>query len=109
MTKTMITNALATVLALGLAIPVADPASAAGRRNCAARQVVLDALARKYGETRQSIGLGADDAVIEVFASAETRTWTITVTTGDGQTCLVASGQSYEALAEALPPAGSGA
>ncbi len=109
MTKTTITTVLATVLALGLATLNADPASAAGRRNCAARQVVLEALARTYGETRQSIGLGADNAVIEVFASTETRTWTITVTTPDGQTCLVASGQSYEALVEALPPAGSGA
>ncbi len=109
MTKTMIRAALGAVLALGLPTMTATPVDAADGRNCAARQVVLDALAQKYGETRQSIGLGANNAVIEVFASAETRTWTITVTTADGLTCLVASGQAYEALAEALPPAGSGA
>ena len=34
---------------------------------------------------------------------AESGSWTITVTMPTGMTCLMASGQSYEALAEALP------
>jgi hypothetical protein len=62
---------------------------------------VIDRLASAYGETRQSIGLGANNQVVEVFASAETGTWTITVTNPNGLTCLVASGQAYEAVAEA--------
>ena len=78
-------------------------------RNCAPRQIVLERLATKYGETRQSIGLGANNAVVEMFASIETGTWTITVTTPQGLTCLVASGQSFETLAEALPPKGNDA
>lgn len=61
--------------------------------NCAKRDAVVSRLATAYGETRQSMGLAANNAVIEVFASDETGTWTITVTTSDGQTCLVASGQ----------------
>ncbi|UWQ92183.1 hypothetical protein K3727_05120 [Rhodobacteraceae bacterium M382] len=80
-----------------------------GNRNCAPRTVVVDRLAQGYGETRQSIGLGAQGAVVEVFASDETGSWTITVTLPNGLTCLVASGQSYETLAEALPPAGNDA
>jgi hypothetical protein len=40
---------------------------------------------------------------VEVFASAETGTWTITVTNATGTTCLVASGQAFERLAETLP------
>jgi hypothetical protein len=76
-------------------------------RNCAPRQIVLERLATKYGETRQSIGLGANNAVVEMFASTETGTWTITVTTPEGLTCLVASGQSFETLAEALPAKGN--
>ena len=40
---------------------------------------------------------------MEVFASPETGTWTITVTTAAGMTCLVASGQAFEELAESLP------
>ena len=78
-------------------------ASAQNTRNCGPRQAVVDRLAEGYGETRQSMGLGANNAVVEVFASEETGTWTITVTTPNGLTCLVASGQSFEPLVEALP------
>jgi hypothetical protein len=55
------------------------------------------------------MGLGANNAVVEVFASAETGTWTITVTSVQGLTCLVASGQAFETLAEVLPAEGNDA
>ena len=74
-------------------------------RNCAPRDAVLDRLADGYGESRQSMGLGANNQVVEVFASSETGTWTITVTMPNGLTCLVASGQAFEELAEVLPEA----
>lgn len=77
--------------------------AAQNNRNCAPRDAVIDRLAEGYGESRQSMGLGANNAVVEVFASSETGTWTITVTTPNGMTCLVASGQSFETLAEVLP------
>lgn len=76
---------------------------AAQGRNCAPRDAVVERLASGYGETRQSVGLGANNAVVEVFASTETGSWTITVTVPGGLTCLVASGQSFERVAEALP------
>lgn len=69
--------------------------------NCAPRDRVIERLSITYGETRQSIGVGSNNAVVEVFASPDTGTWTITVTLPTGLTCLVASGQGYEALAEA--------
>ena len=96
-------------MGLGLMVLAAGHVSAETRHNCAPRQVVLERLADGFGETRQSIGLGTNDAVVEVFASGETGTWTITVTTAAGVTCLVASGQSFETLAEALPPKGNDA
>ena len=49
------------------------------------------------------------NAVIEIFASEETGTWTITVTSVHGMTCLVASGQAFETLAEVLPVDGDDA
>ncbi len=76
---------------------------AAQERNCGPREVVVTRLAEGYGETRQSIGIGANNAVVEVFASAESGSWTITVTAPGGMTCLIASGQAFEELAEALP------
>ena len=70
--------------------------------NCAERGAIITQLAQKYGETRQSMGLAANNSVLEVFASDETGTWTITVTTTSGRTCVVASGQAFEELAERL-------
>jgi hypothetical protein len=77
--------------------------------NCAERARVLERLEGDFGESRQSIGLGRNNAVVEVFASAETGTWTIIVTLPNGMSCLVASGESWEHLAEQARPRGQGA
>lgn len=81
-------------------------AAQAQGQNCGARDTVVERLATKYGESRQSIGMAPKGRVIEVFASRETGTWTITVTMPNGVMCLVASGQAYEALDEPVEPAG---
>lgn len=75
----------------------------AQNRNCADHAQVVERLAVRYGESRQSIGLGADNSVIEVFASMDTGTWTITMTQPGGPTCLVAAGQAFQQVSEALP------
>lgn len=87
-----------TLLLIGAAL---DPTNAQ-TSNCAERNVVVARLASIYGETRQSIGIGGGNVVVETFASDKTGTWTITVTTSGGLTCLVASGQAYEELNEEL-------
>jgi len=94
------------MLAVPLAGCLAAPAPAS---SCAPREVVVERLAERYGESRRSMGLGASGAVMEVFASDQTGTWTITVTTAQGLTCLMASGQAFETLAETLPKPGSDA
>ncbi|MBO9445599.1 hypothetical protein [Ruegeria sp. R14_0] len=73
-------------------------------RTCAPRDEVIKRLAETYGETRQGIGIARQGAVMEVYASDQSGSWTITVTLPDGMTCLVASGQAYETIAESLPP-----
>ncbi|SDC52548.1 hypothetical protein [Ruegeria marina] len=91
-------------MGLGVMALAAQQANAQAQpRNCAPRDVVLKHLTEKYGEARRGIGLVQQGSVMEVFASDETRTWTIVVTLPNGMTCLVASGEAYEALAEALP------
>lgn len=80
----------------------------AQQRNCADHETVVARLAERYGESRQSIGLGNDNSVLEVFASDDTGSWTITVTKPGGQTCLVAAGEAYQHLAETLPTAERG-
>jgi hypothetical protein len=96
-------------LSLGIAgMAWAAQQAVAQTRNCAVREVIVSRLADRYGESRQGIGLGQDNSVIEVFASAETGTWTILVTLPSGVACLVASGEAWERLAEAPLP-GEGA
>jgi len=102
MIKRLLTNALA-VLVLMTGPALAQPA------NCAPHDAVIERLAASYGETRHSMGIGVNNAVIEVFASDKSGSWTITVTGTNGITCLVASGQAYEAMAEALPAPGNDA
>lgn len=87
-------------------VSIATPALAQQQQNCGARKTVVDRLTSKYGESRQSIGMAPKGRVVEVFASQETGTWTITVTSPNGVMCLVASGQSYENLDEPVKPAG---
>lgn len=75
-------------------------------RACAPHELIVERLASMFGEARIGMGLAADNAVLEIFASAETGTWTIVVTRPGQGSCLVASGMSWEVLAEPLPPAG---
>jgi hypothetical protein len=83
-----------------LAIGLAQPAPA--QQACADRALIMERLADGYGESRQSIGLGANNTLVEIYASLESGTWTITVTAPGGPTCLVASGSNFEVLAEGL-------
>ncbi|MGJ8586919.1 MAG: hypothetical protein ACSHXW_02085 [Yoonia sp.] len=85
---------------IGAMMLAAQQAHAQG--NCADHTTVVERLGEHYGESRQSMGLASDNAVVEVFASMDTGSWTITVTRPGGPTCLVAAGQAYQYLNEPL-------
>ena len=73
----------------------ASPVAAA---QCAPRQDVAAQLSAKYGEVPRAMGLAANGtAVVDVFAS-DGGSWTITVTTADGRTCLIAAGTAFVAI-----------
>jgi hypothetical protein len=65
---------------------------------CGNRDQVVEHLRDRYGERVRSMGLAADSRIVEVFASDETGTWTIAVTSARGVTCLIASGRHFEAV-----------
>lgn len=71
---------------------------AAFANQCAPHDQVVAGLATGFDESRRMIGLAGPSQVVEVFAS-DAGSWTITVTGPDGVTCLVTSGQGFEALA----------
>ncbi|EEE38117.1 hypothetical protein RKLH11_1958 [Rhodobacteraceae bacterium KLH11] len=99
----MRTTFIKMTMGLGLVALAAQQLDAQPRQ-CARRADVVQRLAEVYGETRRSIGIARQGAVMEMFASEATGSWTITVTLPEGLTCLVASGHTFEALTEALPP-----
>jgi hypothetical protein len=93
-------------LSLGFAGVILATQIAHSAPQCDTRDRVTAHLAERYGETRRALGLAGEAAVMELFASDSTGTWTITVTLPDGQMCLMASGSDFQALAEDLPATG---
>ncbi len=61
---------------------------------CAQREEALTKLSKDYGENQVALGLTSDGNVLEVLASSS-GTWTILVTTPQGLSCGVASGQAW--------------
>jgi hypothetical protein len=94
------------VVGLALAAPHAAPAQT---RTCAERAQVIERLAERYGETLQSMGMNSNNGLLEVYASEETGSWTILVTSPDGTACLVAAGQMWEGDARPLTKPGKDA
>jgi len=70
---------------------------------CSAHDVIIGRLAEAYGETRHAMGLGQNNAMIEVYSSEESGSWTILVTRPGGPTCMVAAGEAFQILNEMLP------
>ncbi|KEO53086.1 hypothetical protein TP2_09095 [Thioclava pacifica DSM 10166] len=90
-------------LSLGFVLVIAlaqrAPAETAA---CGLRADLVAQLQTRYFETRRAIALAENNAVLEIFAS-ESGSWTILVTRASGQSCLIASGEAFETLAETLP------
>lgn len=92
-------------LSLGLlaALAATQGSYAQSNNRCAERDRVMERLAGTYGESRRTIGMAANNSVVEMFASEESGSWTITVTHANGVTCMVAAGTAFEAIEEPLP------
>ncbi len=86
-------------MSVGMVVLSADILHAQAPR-CGNRDIILEKLSSKYGESRQTIGLAANNGIFETFASEKTGTWTMLVTQPNGQSCLIASGQAFEVLGE---------
>jgi hypothetical protein len=93
----MISPALLARTLVTLALLALTPTAEAQSRACAERATVVERLEARFGEVRQAMGLNRANSVVEVYASAETGTWTILVTTPNGVSCLIASGDLWEA------------
>ncbi len=99
--KTVLMGGLVAVM--GASIGTMAAAQGRSTQVCGQRAAIIAQLNTRFGEQVRAIGLAGQTRIVEVFASDETGTWTITITSLDGITCLMATGQNYEALPPTPP------
>lgn len=83
---------VAMALLLGLAL-VSLPAEA--QSVTAPRAEIVKQLGDAYAEAPVAIGLTGNGSVIELFTTGDGSTWTIVITSPDGLSRVVASGESW--------------
>ena len=90
------------IFALPILLGVGISAASAQQPACAKRSDVLSHLAKKYSETQIAIGLANNGGVLEVFSSPNGKSWTIILTMPNGTACMIAAGENWETLPEAI-------
>ncbi len=63
---------------------------------CGDRVKFTTQLEKNYNERRSGLGLTSNGGVIELF-TAESGSWTILITMPGGVTCIIGSGEGWEA------------
>ena len=109
----MIKRLFALGLAIGAvstAIPAhAEPPITEDMGDCAKRAQVVERLRQDYSETLTAGGLtsaAADGAIVEVWASPRTGTFTVMTTDAHGISCILATGTEFFAAESAIRPVG---
>ncbi len=72
--------------------------AAMGQALCGDREVILNLLAQKYGETPVAIGITNKGGLIEVLSTKDGATWTIVVSAPRGTSCVLAAGEEWRDL-----------
>lgn len=89
-------RALATLLGVVLAAGV----SAQATMRCYDRDQLRTGLASRYGEIRVAVGIDMGGNPVEIYASAETGTWTLVVLMPPDMACMLIGGGYFEILDE---------
>lgn len=96
----MLRSALFTATGIAMGFAAMGTASAAPHA-CAKRTDAVSHLATKYEEAPVAMGIANNGGVLEVLSS-EKGSWTILVTMPNGVSCMLATGQSWEAVTPIL-------
>ncbi|MEO0342984.1 MAG: hypothetical protein AAF198_06055 [Pseudomonadota bacterium] len=70
--------------------------SLANQPSCGPRAALIKTLTQRYSETLQSSGVDASANQIEIYANVTNGSWSLVVTSNDGVSCLLASGQNFQ-------------
>ena len=68
---------------------------------CGNHEKIVDFLGNKYKESRRIMGVVNSTAVMEIFMSPQ-GTWTIVITSTDGQSCITAAGEEWQDIPVAV-------
>ncbi len=64
---------------------------------CGQRDKIVELLAVKYKEAPIATGVSSNGSLIELLSTHDGDTWTLIVTSPDGNSCLIDSGQGWRA------------
>ena len=82
--------------ALAFALMVATaPEASAQAAVCQAHDSLARLLEERFAEKPVAAGLGSGGRLIEVFASADSASWTMVATTPAGESCVMAAGEYW--------------
>ncbi|MFQ5622811.1 MAG: hypothetical protein ACE5FS_05375 [Paracoccaceae bacterium] len=70
---------------------------------CAERARIVAQLQSRFGEKQVGMGMQDTRAVVEIFVSPESGSWTILVTRANGVSCMAAAGRAWTEAAPASP------
>ena len=96
MRSTILLLFLAVWLAAGSPSPLAADAPPGVPSLCGDYRTLVELLARRYDERPQSLGLGDDGRVLELFTSEEGGSWTMLSVAPDGRSCVLATGRDWQ-------------
>jgi len=77
------------------AAPAQMQAQMPTQAQCGPHLRIVALLARQYREARKAIGTVSRNHVMEVYVS-QAGSWTVLVTSADGNSCIIASGADWE-------------
>ena len=94
-------------LAIGaLVVALTAPIAAQAAPQCDRRDAVLQLLEKKYKESVVAIGVTSTGALLEILATNTGSTWSAIVTTPQGMSCMVSSGEGWQVKKAVLPGEG---
>ena len=67
-------------------------------RLCAKRAELTADLAKRFNEEPIGMGLVSNGMLMELFSSADGKTWTVMISQPNGQSCLLGAGEGWEEI-----------
>ena len=84
----------AVAVALGLLMNVSTTAKA--QVACTTHDELTMQLDKKFAERPKGLGIAGNGGLVELFSSSDGTTWTVVITSPNGRSCVVMSGEAWQ-------------